>query len=72
MLGAHIAQSLPSGALCFFFGEGVPFKVSQPKKDALFFPMATGHLGSYHYLSGSKRIDMNRTFFGFHMLTFQF
>ena len=34
-----------------FFGEGFPFKLNQPKKDARFFPMATGHLSLEMFIS---------------------
>ena len=34
---------LPSGNLCCFFGEGFPFKVNQPKRDAFF---SHGHWAS--------------------------
>ena len=40
---SHKTQ-LPSGALFPFVWQGFPFKVNQTKKDARFFPMATGHL----------------------------
>ena len=42
--GFGVLSQLPVAPVFPFYWEGRPFKVSQPKKDALVFPVATGHL----------------------------
>ena len=44
MFASPAVPSCPVAPVFLFFGQGFPFKVNQPKKDALFSSMATGHL----------------------------